>query len=74
MRKTILDVPRWKWIVFMLVTVADAMVTILTWGRYTCDWRSNLLFSRWLEPKIGYWVTDDVAAKYDEHWQENGRI
>lgn len=49
MRLARLDCKRWKWIVFNVVTIMEAMVCILTVGFITPTWRGDLLFSEWME-------------------------
>ena len=44
-----LDVPRWRWVVYNAVCVADSVFNLLACGFLTVRWRSDLLFSPFMD-------------------------
>jgi hypothetical protein len=46
--KANLDVPRHKWLVLQIYTIAEGTFNLLTLGFFVVRWRSDLLFSDYL--------------------------
>jgi hypothetical protein len=48
-RRSRLDVTRKAWLLLAFVTMAEGAFNLLAMGFFVADWRSELLFSEWMD-------------------------
>jgi len=48
-RRAKLDCKRWKWLVLNVVGLLEATFNILALGTFVVRWKSDVLFSDWME-------------------------